>query len=164
MNLEIIQNFNSQLIEKKLTIAFAESITAGLIASSIASISGSSSILRGSIVTYNVALKKELLKVKQKTLDKYSAESFETTVEMVNGLEKMNLKADIYVSITGVASCSVNDYKIIAPIGSVFIVIKYKGKNYKYDSIFYGGRNEVREQSVYFALAKTIEVVNKNKK
>ncbi|MCX2430904.1 CinA family protein [Pedobacter sp. GR22-10] len=58
-----IEIFNSTLIERGLTLICAESITAGLLASNIASISGASSVLKGSIVTYNRDLKTALLGV-----------------------------------------------------------------------------------------------------
>ena len=67
----LIENFNQVLKEKELTIAFAESITAGMLCSSIASVSGASSILKGGLVTYDEKLKTKLLRVQESTLEKF---------------------------------------------------------------------------------------------
>lgn len=53
MEVDKLKEFKNTLEEKKLTIVCAESMTAGLLASTIASVSGASSILIGSIVTYS---------------------------------------------------------------------------------------------------------------
>jgi nicotinamide-nucleotide amidase len=59
------------LREKKETITFAESCTGGRIASKFTAISGASSVLNGSCVTYSNEIKSEWLGVKEETLLKY---------------------------------------------------------------------------------------------
>lgn len=75
MELSKVEKFNSLLTRKKLTIVCAESITAGLLSSTIASISGASEILIGSIVTYSRNLKTSVLGVDTRIIDKHTAES-----------------------------------------------------------------------------------------
>ena len=43
------------LTKKKLTVSFAESCTGGLLSSSLTSISGSSQVFKGSIVSYRMS-------------------------------------------------------------------------------------------------------------
>lgn len=155
--------FNSFLREKRLTIVVAESVTAGLLASTIASVPGASSVLKGGVITYNEKLKTTLLNVSPKTLELYSAESIETTIEMVEGLSCLKLNSDIYVAVTGVASKSINDYQIVKPVGQVFVAVKFKEKLYSFDTILQSekenSRNEIREKIVKFIFVKIISII-----
>src|SRR5690606_13960836 len=121
-------DFNTFLSNRNLTVATAESITAGLLSSSIASIGGASSVLKGGIVTYQEELKTKLLSVNPETLQNYSAESIETTIEMVNGLANLGLNSDIYVAVTGVASASVTAYKVTKPIGQIYVAVLFENQ------------------------------------
>lgn len=159
-----IQKFNDSLVNKKLSIVCAESVTAGLLASSIASISGASSIFKGSVVTYSSELKLSILKVDPRIIDTHSAESIETTVEMVYGLIKLYPSSDIYVAITGVASPSDN-YKLKAEVGDIFIAIYYKNLPTEKRLITIKeklgdvGRNKVREQAVEYIFESILKII-----
>ena len=126
--MDIAVIFNQKLKEKKLTIVCAESITAGLLASTIASIPGASDVLIGSIVTYSRKLKTSVLNVDPRIIDFNTAESIQTTTEMAYGLLKIYPSADIFVAVTGVASSSVNNYENDKPVGQIFISVYYKNK------------------------------------
>jgi len=159
-------DFNTFLSNRNLTIATAESITAGLLPSSIASISGASSVLKGGIVTYQEQLKIKLLGVKPETLQKYSPESVETTIEMVNGLANLGLNSDIYVAVTGVASASVNVYKVTKPVGQIYVAVLFKNQLSTFETVLKSdfekdSRNEIREKAVGFIFDKVVEVVLK---
>lgn len=156
--------FNSLLKEKNLTLASAESITAGLLASTIASVAGASSVLKGSIITYSEELKISLLNVCPKTLKTYSAESLETTVEMVKGLSNLGLNSDIYVAVTGVASESVNEYKLTKEIGQIYVAILFKGELFTFETVLKpdtpnNSRNQIREKTVRFIFDKVKAVI-----
>ena len=58
-----------------VTVSTAESLTAGMIASTIADIPGASAVLRGGAVTYCDEIKHRVLGVDQETLDRYTAVS-----------------------------------------------------------------------------------------
>lgn len=156
--------FNSFLQERNLTIATAESITAGLLCSTIASVAGASSVLKAGIVAYDEKLKIKLLGVKPETLANYSAESAETTLEMLSGLSKLDFDASIYIAVTGVASASVNTYQLTKPVGQVYIAISYKDKTYSFEIILQPNddtdpRNQIREKAVSYIFDKIIEVI-----
>src|SRR5690606_29055778 len=87
------------LIKKELTIAFAESITAGMVSYEFSKGLEVSQVYRGGIVAYNEEFKSKILGVSKDTLKKYTAESQEVTSEMANGLRKI-FKTDIAVAVT----------------------------------------------------------------
>jgi len=89
-------------IEHKLTIATAESLTAGLIAATIADIPGASAVLKGGAVTYCDEIKHGVLGVTRETLDTQTAVSFACAREMAVGARSL-YEADIAVSATGYA-------------------------------------------------------------
>jgi len=156
--------FFSFLSQKKLTIATAESITAGLLSSTIASVSGASLVLKGGVITYSSKLKIKLLGVSAETLEKYSAESIETTNEMVKGLSELGLDASIYVAITGIASLPVTDYNVSGEVGQVYLSILYNGKIFSFQKVMQSAfsednRNQIRQKAVEFAFECVVEVV-----
>ena len=78
---EILLN---QCLEKKLTITTAESCTGGMIASSIVSISGSSTIFKSSVVTYSNDMKSKILNIPLKLINE--------NIEFSNDYTENNLK------------------------------------------------------------------------
>ncbi|MAS36455.1 MAG: competence protein ComA [Anaerolineaceae bacterium] len=90
------------LRDKGWTIGTAESCTGGLVLHRLTNIPGSSTYVLGGIVAYSNAIKQALLRVKQGTLLAYGAVSEQTAQEMAVGARQI-LKADIAVSITGIA-------------------------------------------------------------
>lgn len=63
METKKIEDFVAFLTSKQIKIVCAESITGGLLASTIISIPGASSVLLGSIVSYNPEFKNKVLGV-----------------------------------------------------------------------------------------------------
>jgi len=161
MNQETILSFNRLLESQSLHIAFAESITAGLLSATVASISGASSVLKGGVVCYDKALKIKLLGVRKETLDLYGAESPETTLEMAAGLAALLPEAQIAVAITGSASDPVNGYSMSAPVGSVFLCVGLRGNFHSYNNQFSGNRAEVLDWAVQFAFSTITNLLQK---
>lgn len=90
------------LKEKKLTVATAESATAGLVAKRITDIAGASEVFNCAVVSYTNEIKNKILGVKNETLRKYTAVSEEVAVQMALGAKRFS-GADLAVSITGLA-------------------------------------------------------------
>ena len=122
-----------KLIQKKLTISFAESCTGGMLSSTITSISGSSKIFNIGLVTYSNKAKIDILKVPKKIISKYGAVSNECCLSMVKKISKIS-KANISVSITGVAGP--NGGTKLKPVGLVYIGIKKGNKIVVKKSLF----------------------------
>lgn len=88
-----------KLIQKKLTISTMESCTGGGIANEITNISGASSVIMESYVTYcNEAKIKH--GVPKEIIDKYTVYSQETAIEMAKAVKK-EIKSDIGIGVTG---------------------------------------------------------------
>ena len=122
-----------KLIQKKLTISFAESCTGGMLSSTITSVSGSSKVFNLGLVTYSNKTKIDILKVPKKIISKYGAVSNECCLSMVKNLSKIS-KANISVSITGVAGPSGGTK--LKPVGLVYIGIKKGNKTTVQMSLF----------------------------
>jgi nicotinamide-nucleotide amidase len=106
----MIKNLVKKLIKKKLKISFAESCSGGMLASSITSISGASKVFNLGLVTYSNEAKVKILKVNKSIIKKYGAVSTECCKAMVINLAKIS-KADINVSVTGIAGPNGGDQK-----------------------------------------------------
>lgn len=157
----IVKNFNDTLKGKGLTIICAESITAGLLASTIASVSGASSVLKGSIVTYDENLKMNILGVDPLILKEHTAESQQTTNAMCLGLKKLYPEASIHVAVTGVASEPATDaYKVDKAIGQIYVAVFYNKQLFEYETIISpkteDKRNSIRAQTVEFIFDKIL--------
>ncbi len=140
------------LKDNGLSVAFAESCTAGMLASEFVKAKGSSDVLKGSLVVYQPEVKQKLLGVKKDTLDLYTAESQQVTNEMVMGLKKI-LNADISIATTGLAGegGSENPEK---PVGTMFVSILYDGKAEEFREVFKGNTESVRKQLVDYIFEK----------
>ena len=144
------------LIKKKLKIAFAESCTGGLLASSITSISGASKIFNLGLITYSNQAKIKFLKVNKNIIKKYGAVSHECCLAMVNNLSKIS-KANINVSITGIAGPKGGSKQ--KPVGLVYIGIK-KGNKTQINKCFFKSRkrSSIQKASVKKALNLVLKI------
>lgn len=136
--------------QRGLTLATAESLTAGLIAATIADVPGASKTLLGGVVSYALEVKQNVLKVEGVTED--TVVSADCARQMALGARRLT-NADIAVSATGVAGPDGGNAK--TPVGTVFIGCVF-GKLIKAEEYhFKGNRQAVRRKTVRYAL-KTI--------
>ncbi len=96
-NEELARDIVERASARGVTVSTAESLTAGMIASTIADIPGASAVLRGGAVTYCDEIKHRVLGVEQETLDRFSAVSHQTAREMAAGSLEL-YQSDIAVS------------------------------------------------------------------
>lgn len=111
------------LASRRLSIAFAESATAGRLAYEFSLTPDSGKILKGGIVCYDACLKQKLLKVSDNLIKKYTPESAEVTAEMAKRLAKM-IEADIHVAVTGLTTAGGSE-TTEKPVGTMFIEIRF---------------------------------------
>ncbi|MGN0573600.1 MAG: competence/damage-inducible protein A [Acutalibacteraceae bacterium] len=90
------------LKENKMTIATAESCTAGYIPKRLTDIPGASEVFGCGIISYSNEIKQQLLGVKKETLERFGAVSEQTAREMAAGVRRVS-GADIGISVTGIA-------------------------------------------------------------
>lgn len=152
---KLVGNLSLLLLEKKLVMACAESCTGGLIAAAITERAGSSQIFDRGFVTYSNEAKQELLDVSSAIINNCGAVSPQCASSMAEGAVQNSL-ADLAVSVTGVAGPDGgSDDK---PVGLVYFAVSSKNKPTKtFECQFEGSRNEVRQQSVVFALEALID-------
>ncbi|WP_304083708.1 competence/damage-inducible protein A [Peptostreptococcus stomatis] len=137
------------LLEKKKTIAVAESCTGGLIASYLVANSGISDSFMEACVTYTNDAKVRRLGVSPQTLDEFGAVSSQTAEEMAMGIAK-TAGADIGLSTTGIAGPGGGSEE--KPVGLVYIGLYYKGKVTSIKRVFSGDRRKIRERAARTAL------------
>jgi PncC family amidohydrolase len=110
---------------EELTLATAESCTAGNIAATITAIPGSSRFYKGGIVAYSNELKVNLLGVNPKTLDEMGAVCEATVIEMVKGAMK-SMNSDCAVATSGIAGPTGGTSD--KPVGTIWIAAGTKDK------------------------------------
>ena len=114
-----------KLIKKNISISVAESCTGGLLSAQITSVPNSSKVFNLGIVCYSNQSKKNILKIKNKNLNKYGAVSLQICKQMLENLYKLS-KSNLCVTTTGIAGPGGGTK--IKPVGLVFVGIKYKNK------------------------------------
>ncbi len=146
-----------KLINEKISISFAESITGGLLPAYVTNFPGSSNILSESYVVYSNESKKKVLGVSEKILEKHSVYSKECVKNMTEGLKKLT-NSDICISTSGVAGPSSGSKK--NPVGTVYYDILYKNKHYCQKVFIKGSRREIREKTVNIIFKNLGEIIN----
>lgn len=124
----VLKKASNYLIDKKLTIATAESCTGGLLAHILTNISGSSAYFNRGIISYSNKSKIELLQIPDNLIKDYGAVSEQVAKAMAKGI-RMISKVDIGISTTGIAGPTGGTKK--KPVGLVYI-----GFSTKKDTIF----------------------------
>ena len=115
----LVKETVNALRQCKATIAVAESLTAGLVQSSLGQIPGVSEVFLGGFVTYSNAMKQQLLGVKAATLSEYGAISEACAIEMAVNTRRLT-GADYALGLTGVAGPSEVEGQ---PVGTTWIAL-----------------------------------------
>ncbi len=128
--------------QKHKTFALIESCTGGLAASTVASVSGASEVLKYAVVSYTNTAKIHILGIDPELLETYGAVSAMAAKAMAK--PKIDLKCDVIASVTGVAGPQEQEGKAV---GLVYIGINNTDSTeevsaYKFNLT--GSRNEIR--------------------
>ena len=108
---DVVYGIDSESIEQRvvellkknnMTLATAESCTAGYIPKRITDIAGASRVYEYGAITYSNDVKEKMLGVRHETLVAYGAVSEQTAREMAAGVRRAS-GADIGISVTGIA-------------------------------------------------------------
>jgi nicotinamide-nucleotide amidase len=147
------------LIDKKLTLAFAESATAGRAAAEFSMACHAGKFLKGGFICYDASLKSDVLKVDKTILEAYTPESMEVTEAIAVGLCSL-IPADIHLGITGLpcAGGSETDEK---PVGTMFIFAIFRGQRLFSDrTVFTGTHQEIIDQTLQHLATKLVEALH----
>jgi nicotinamide-nucleotide amidase len=139
----------TSLAKANKTISVAESCTGGQIATMITSISGSSKVFNGSVVSYANHIKRGWLGVSEDTLKTYGAVSELCVREMLEGILKLS-NSDFALATSGIAGPSGGSKE--KPIGTVFVGARNKKGDVIIERVLLkGDRNYIQTQSSYHA-------------
>ena len=143
------------LLDRRWTVATAESCTGGLIAGAITGVAGSSAWFERGFVTYSNEAKIEMLGVSAQTLDAHGAVSEATVREMVAGALRSS-GATLVVAVTGIAGPAGGT--ATKPVGLVWLAWGRRGGPVETRSEhFAGDRTAIRAATVELALEGLIE-------
>jgi nicotinamide-nucleotide amidase len=137
------------LRERGLTIAVAESCTAGLVGARLADIPGSSDVLLGGVIAYANEVKQALLGVPAELIAEFGAVSEECARAMAAGARTAT-GADVGIAVTGIAGPGGGTEQ--KPVGLVYLHVSAPGTERGQELRVPGGRAQVREVSAVAAL------------
>ena len=143
------------LIEHNISISSVESFTVGGFAERIGSIPGISAVYLGSLVSYSTRIKRDVLNIDQKIIDKYGVVSKEVAGLMAINGQKM-FDSDLCVSFTGNAGPSAMEGK---PVGLIYIGIAYKEHIHTFAYELSGSRDDIKKQAISIGIEKSLEIL-----
>ena len=137
------------------TLSVAESITGGMIASSIVDIAGASSVLHEGIVSYTNHSKSSRLGINPHFIDEHGAVSQQVALNMAQGLRQNG--CDVAISTTGFAGPTADD----GQVGLCYVGISTEKGVSVYKNVFSGDRNSIRAQAANTALYLVHKTITK---
>ena len=142
------------LKEHNKTLATAESLTGGRIASDIVSVPGASAYFKGSYVTYSEEAKKNMLGVSEETINNFSVVSKEVAKEMAVAVRE-KLDTDYAIAVTGNAGPTTD--KTDKTLGVVFIALATETTVFVEEFNF----GQPREKVINRTVNKSLEILQK---
>lgn len=137
------------LLEKKLTIAVAESVTGGLIANRLTNVGGSSAYFLYGVTAYSNESKTNILGVDPTLIRQHGAVSREVAETMAEGVRKIG-RSSIGLSTTGIAGPTGGTPE--KPVGLVWIGYATEAETNALKFNFAEGRIRIKERASQAAL------------
>ena len=152
-----------RLIARGWTVAVAESLTGGLVVSSLISVPGASATVRGGVVAYATPLKHTLLGVDAALLAAEGAVHPEVARQMADGVRATaaidGVAADVGIATTGVAGPAEQDGH---PVGTVHLAIVTPEDTRVATLALAGDRAQIRSQAAAAALEFALDCIPPN--
>ncbi len=155
MNRDLAARAIGLMARHGLTVATAESLTGGLVASALTTVPGSSAVFRGGIVAYTADVKSSLLGVPEALLDAVGTIHPDVAKAMAAGARR-NLRAAVGVATTGVAGPDAAEGH---PVGTVHIAVSTPVDMAHRELALPGDRDQVRYETVRQALELLLHLV-----
>jgi len=154
----LVNQVGQALIDHNSMIVTAESCTGGMIAEALTSVSGSTAWFDRSYVTYSYESKKEMLGVKETTIQKKGAVSQECVEEMALGALQQS-HAKVAVACSGIAGPT--GASLDKPVGTVWLAWAIQGQDRVVSEsfLFSGDRQLIREKTTEAALQGVIKLL-----
>lgn len=141
------------LAERGETLAAVESLTGGLLSSTIVEIAGASSVFKGGLVVYATELKSSLAGVPAGLLAERGPVDPDVAVALAEG-GRQRCAADWCLATTGVAGPEPQGGK---PVGTVYVSVAGPGGSAVRELDLDGGRAAIRGAAVTAALRLLVE-------
>lgn len=142
-----------ELVERRQTLAVAESLTGGLLATTIVEIPGVSSVFRGGLVVYATDLKHSLAGVPEALLAERGPVDPDVALALASGA-RLRCAADWGLATTGVAGPQPQGGQ---PVGTVYVATAGPDSSTVRHLQLDGNRAAVRTASVTGALTLLLE-------
>jgi len=149
-----------RLVDRRETLATAESLTGGLVAATVVEIPGVSAVFRGGLVVYATDLKAALAGVPEGLLAERGPVDADVAAALAAGA-RARCGADWGVATTGVAGPDPQDGK---PVGLVYVAVHGPGHSAVRELRLSGNRDAVRIESVtrvLLLLSETLQAASK---
>ena len=154
---ELARQLAGRLIEQRLTLALAESCTAGLVADLLAQVSGVSAALWGSFVCYSPDAKQRMLGLERDFLERHGLVSAETAREMaIHARERAG--TSLAAAVTGIAGPAGDGSGV--PVGTVWIAVAWRDQCREKELHFQGTRAAIRMQAAAAVFEELLEVLD----
>ena len=147
--------------DSRIRLVIAESLTGGLLASTLIDVPGASQVVLAAVVAYHDAAKHQLLSVPTMTLTTFGAVSAQTAEAMAKGarlllstVPDIDEARVVAISTTGVAGPDLQEGK---PVGTVHLGIATDDEVRSLDLQLFGDRGQIREQACVAALNLLLE-------
>jgi len=154
----LVSQVGKALIENDAMVVTAESCTGGMIAEALTSIGGSTAWFDRSYITYSYESKREMLGVKEITIQKKGAVSQECVEEMALGALQQS-HAKVSVACSGIAGPTGGTTD--KPVGTVWLSWAVQGQEEVISQQFHfeGDRQAVREKTTEAALMGVMKLI-----
>jgi nicotinamide-nucleotide amidase len=146
------------LVARGDTIAVAESLTGGMLASALTSVPGASAAFRGAVVAYATDLKTALLCVPAELLNRHGAVHPSVAAAMAEGARR-RMGATVAAATTGVAGPDPADGQ---PVGTVHIAVSADGGTVRRALALSGDRHQIRVATVERSLGLLLAVLRED--
>lgn len=151
-----------ELTRRGETLAVAESLTGGMLASEIVCVPGASAVFRGGVVSYATDVKASVLGVDAALLAREGAVHPEVAAQMAAGVARVlgepDAECDLALATTGVAGPDPQDGQ---PVGTVFVAVRYRGDVEVRRLALEGDRPSIRRGAVDAALAVALDALGR---
>jgi len=144
------------LVERKQTLALAESCTGGYIAHRVTNVPGASAIFSAGLVTYSNEAKQRFLGVRAETLARHGAVSEPVAREMAEGARRAS-QTDYAISVTGIAGPGGGTAE--KPVGTVFIALASPGETRAWKRFNPGERMAFKQATSEQALGELLALL-----
>lgn len=143
------EKLQALLIERKATIATAESCTGGLIAECLTRTPGSSEVFVGGVVSYDNAVKEQVLRVPKEVIAQHGAVSAEVVRIMAREVRSL-MNTTYGVAVSGVAGPGGGtDEK---PVGTFFVGVSGPERSFEMRCFYGSERSVIRTYAAYVTL------------